>query len=1044
MTSDAPGARRALFGSLFFVSGAAGLVYELIWVRELYQFFGSTIHSVTTVVAAYMGGLGLGAYVMGRRADRHPNPARLYGILELAIGAFGIASPFVFRGVGAAYLGLARALEPGLWTATAIKFAFAFVVLLIPTFLMGGTLPILTRAFAGARTEHLRRELGLFYGLNTVGGVAGCMLAGYFLIEYVGLRQSLFATGLVNLALGAAVMALTRGAPAAAYAPDDDGTAEPAYASPSAPWGADAATRRLAIWLIAITAFASLLYEIAWTRVLVLVVGSSTYAFTTILACFLLGIGLGSLVAIGRGRPPRDLLIRSALIQSAIAVLAALLFPFFRALPVYIVGTLQVTFLSPTELLVLHGLAIAVVVVPPAVGMGLSFPILAELAAERTGTTGRESGRAYLANTLGSIVGAVVTGFLLVHLIGSERTLEIGVAVNVGAAAVMAWWLYRERATGGTPLPMERLPLVMGALALVIALATPSWSRRLLDRGPAIYGKEAIGRRDLRNFLRGLGAEQLVFDEGWNAAISVWRNGGATWLKSNGKSDASSVADMNTQVMVGLLPAIAHPAPRRVFVLGFGSGATLRTVADVPGVESIDLVEIERAVLDAAPQFDLINRDVLHDPRVNVIEDDARSTLQLAREPYDVIVAEPTNPWIAGVAALFTRDFFRVVNAHLADDGVFSQWVQTYRVPQGVISVVVANLRAVFPHVEVWYSNPSDLVLLASRRPIRWSEARLAALMAPGTPLARSFHDWLEIDRPSQLLGRFLLGERGTALLAGAARFQHSDNRPSLEFVAARGLLGTTSVGVTFDSLLGIKAAAGDSLPDLADWRLSPGEWQAAYGRALPAENRFALSYAEEALRLAPRDAERRGAVGRVLFGRDQFRDALTYVLPALRERPDDPRLLLIAGIATAAGRDLTGARTYLERSRAAGGDSVYATSILAETAAGEGDYRRAAAEALRALRGLNPTIATPFPGSLENAVRKLAFEAPPEVAAPVLDAAVELRPSWDLGYHGGARVYARWGGEHCRRAAELVEQLPRFGWTEKEAVSLLRPCARR
>ncbi|MDO8665473.1 MAG: fused MFS/spermidine synthase, partial [Gemmatimonadales bacterium] len=379
MTSDAHGARRALFGSLFFVSGAAGLVYELIWIRELYQFFGSTIHSVTTVVAAYMGGLGLGAYVMGRRADRHPNPARLYGILELAIGAFGIASPFIFRGVGAAYLGLARAIEPGLWTATAIKFAFAFVVLLIPTFLMGGTLPILTRAFAGARTEHLRRELGLFYGLNTVGGVAGCMLAGYFLIEYVGLRQSLFATGLVNLALGAAVMALTR-TPAAADAPDDDGTAEHAAAPPSALSGADAATRRLAIWLIAITAFASLLYEIAWTRVLVLVVGSSTYAFTTILACFLLGIGLGSLVAIGRGRPPRDLLIRSALIQSAIAVLAALLFPFFGALPVYIVGTLQVTFLSPTELLVLHGLAIAAVVVPPAVGMGLSFPILAELA----------------------------------------------------------------------------------------------------------------------------------------------------------------------------------------------------------------------------------------------------------------------------------------------------------------------------------------------------------------------------------------------------------------------------------------------------------------------------------------------------------------------------------------------------------------------------------------------------------------------------------------------------------------------------------------
>ena len=1033
---DARGTQRALFGSLFFLSGVAGLVYELIWVRELYQFFGSTIHSVTTVVAAYMGGLGLGAYVMGRRADRHANPARLYGILELAIGVFGIASPLVFRGVGGAYLELARAVAPGLWAATAIKFVFAFAVLLVPTFLMGGTLPILTRAFAGTRTDHLRRELALFYGLNTLGGVVGCMLAGYVLVEYVGLRTSLFGTGVVNLALGAAALALAGSGATAMSEPN----AEPSAAGLET----SAATRRLALWLIAITAFASLLYEIAWTRVLVLVVGSSTYAFTTILACFLLGIGLGSLVAIGRGRPPRALLIRSALIQGGIGVLAALLFPFFRALPVYIIGTLQVPFLSPTELLVLHGLAIAVVVVPPAVGMGLSFPLLAELAAERTGTTGRESGRAYLANTLGSIAGAVVTGFLLIHLIGSERTLEIGVLVNVGAAAVMAWWLYRERGTGGVPLAIERVPVVIGALALVIAFATPSWSRRLLDRGPAIYGRESMNRRELHNFLRGLGAEQLTFDEGWNAVISVWRNGGATWLKSNGKSDASSVADMNTQVMVGLLPALVHPAPKRAFIIGFGSGATARTVADVPGIERIDLVEIERAVLRAAPQLALINGDVLRDPRLHVIEDDARSALQLARAPYDIIAAEPTNPWIAGVAALFTRDFFRVVDAHLAADGVFSQWVQTYRVPQGVISVVVANLRAVFPYVEMWYANSSDLILLASRRPLRWSEARVAALMTPGTPLGLSFHDWLEVDRPSQLLGRFLLGERGTAMLAGAARFPHSDDQPGLEFVAARGLLGTTSVAVTFDSLLGIKAAVGDTLPALADWPLAPGEWQAAYGRALPAENRFALTYARAALDITPADAERRGQVGQVLFDRNQFREAMTYLLPALRVRPNDPRLLLAAGIVTGAEHDLAGGRALLERASAAGGDSVYALSILAETAVGEGDFARSAAMAVRALRGLRPTIATAFPGALSNAVSKLVAQAPPEIAAPVMEAAVTARPSWDLAYFGGAKVYARWGGDHCRRAAELAEQLPRFGWTEQEVISLLSPCARR
>ena len=1040
----ARGARRAAFGLLFFLSGAAGLVYELIWIRELYQFFGSTIHSVTTVVAAYMGGLGLGAYVLGRRADRHSNPALLYGVLELAIGVFGILSPLVFRGVGGAYLELARVLTPGLWSATAIKFVFAFAVLLVPTLLMGGTLPILTRAFAGERSDDLRRELALFYGLNTVGGVAGCALAGYVLVEHVGLWQSLLGTGVLNLALGATAIALTRGghegAPEESPSTAEYATTPPTFVPDAAP-----ETRRLAIWLIGLTAFASLLYEIAWTRVLVLVVGSSTYAFTTILACFLFGIGLGSLVAIGRGRPPRDLLVRAAFIQGGIGVLASLLFPFFRGLPVYIIATLQVPFLSATDLLVLHGLALAVVVIPPAVGMGLAFPILAELAAQRTGRTGSETGRAYFANTLGSIAGAVLTGFLLIHWVGSERTLVLGVASNAGAAALIAWRLHQDRGGAGALSAVERTPILLGALALTIALFTPSWSHRLLDRGPAIYGHDKMTRTELNNFLRALGAEQLSFEEGWNAAISVWRNGSTTWLKTNGKSDASSVADMNTQVMVGLLPAAAHAAPKRAFLVGFGSGATARTLADVPGLEHLDVVEIERAVLRAAPLFAEVNRDVLRDPRVHVIVDDARSALQLAGERYDLIVSEPSNPWVAGIAALFTRDYFRIAALHLKDDGVFAQWVQTYRVPPGVIAVVVANLRRVFPHVEMWYANASDLILLGSRRPIRWDRARLESLMAVGSPLRASFHDWLEVERPPEFLGHFLLGERGMERLAGQAPFTHTDNLPALEFVAARGLLGVSGIGATFDSLIAIKNAAGDSLPELAgDWRLGPGEWQAAHAAALPSGSRFRRSLAELALERAPHDPERRGLLGHVLFDADEFRAALPHLTAALLERPDDPQILLEAGLSASALGDRAAGSAYLERARDRGGDSVYAMAVLAETATGAGDYSRAAAEALRAIRGLRPTIAMPFPGKLENAVRRLVSDAPPQVAAPVVEAAVAARPSWDLGYQGGAFVYARWGGEHCQRAAELASELPRFGWTNREARSLVGRCRAR
>ncbi len=1030
-------ARHALFGLIFFLSGAAGLVYELVWVRELYQFFGSTIHSVTTVVAAYMGGLGLGAYVLGRRADRHPRPQRLYGLLELAVGAFGLASPWVLRWIGVAYLEVARTLVPGLWTATAIKFAFAFTVLLVPTFLMGGTLPVLTRAFAGERSEELRGQLALFYGLNTVGGVVGCAAAGYVLIELVGLERALVGTGLLNLALGASALALAR-LPAPVRAEREA----------AAGWvSSDAGPRlrRLAVWLIGLTAFASLLYEIAWTRVLILVVGSSTYAFTTILACFLLGLGLGSLVALGRGRAPLALLRLAGLVQGVIALLAALLFPFFRVLPVYVIATLQVPFFGARALLLLHGLAVAVVVVPPAVGMGLSFPLLAELASERTGATGREVGRAYFANTVGSIGGAVVTGFVLIHLLGSERTLELGVLINVAAALALGAGAlaYGSRRGDRLGTGLERIAAVVAVLAVAVAFVTPRWSGRLLDRGAAIYGRRPMNSADLGRFLRGYGSEQLFFEEGWNSAVSVWRDGGQTWLKVNGKVDASSVADMDTQVMLGLLPALAHPAPHRAFVVGFGSGATTRTLADVPGVTRIDVAEIERAVVRASRLFDDLNRGVLADPRVRVINDDARSALMLADTAYDLIVSEPSNPWIAGVASLYTRDYFRVVDEHLAPDGVFCQWLQMYRVTPGLVAVVVANLRAVFPHVEVWFSNSSDLMVLAARRRFTWDSARVAALFQPGSATGTAMREWLLLRQPGDLLGHFLLGERGSALLARGAPFAHTDDRPALEFVAARSLLAEPS-GDVFDSLVALKEDVADSMPTLSHWHPPPGAWRAAYARALPPEMSASLAAARQAIAAAPGDAARAEVLGRVLLARGNARDAVPYLLRAWAARKeDDPDVLLALGRAWMDVGDSAQAEPLLERvaGGADRGDSVAALALLADIAAGRGDYGRAATLAARAITALAPSLARPFPESLEETLVRLADHASPAVAAPLFALTTAARPAWQFGVWGAAVVNARAGGAACAAALRSAAELARFGWTRAETAPLVARC---
>src|SRR5213076_1664103 len=279
---------RALgYSALFFLSGATGLVYELLWVRLLYQAFGSTIQSVTTVVAAYMGGLGLGAWLLGRRADRHPRPGALYGRLEIAIGVFGLVSPLVLALVHQGYVAAASAWHLSGGASVALRFGLAALVLLVPTTLMGGTLPVLTRAFTGPDRAELQHSLGRLYGLNTLGAVVGTALAGFFLIEWVGIRASLWATATINLALGGIALWLSGSrADAPAAAPPHPGREPGERPSP--------ALRNTALLLLGLTAFAALLDEIAWTRVLVMIVGGSTYAFTLVLLVFLLGIGIGS------------------------------------------------------------------------------------------------------------------------------------------------------------------------------------------------------------------------------------------------------------------------------------------------------------------------------------------------------------------------------------------------------------------------------------------------------------------------------------------------------------------------------------------------------------------------------------------------------------------------------------------------------------------------------------------------------------------------------------------------------------------------------
>jgi spermidine synthase len=990
------------YALLFFLSGATGLVYELLWVRVLYQTFGSTIQSVTTVVTAYMGGLGLGAWLFGRRADRHPRPAALYGVLEIAIAAFGLISPLVLGLAHRLYVGIAGSLPLGDAASMALRFGLA--------------------------------ALGLLYGLNTLGAMAGTALAGFFLIEHVGIRISLWGTAAVNLVLGVGAIALAR-----SMGPMAERAEQPAAASAAAMPGPPPTPRRLryvAFALLALTAFASLLDEIAWTRVLVMVVGGSTYAFTLVLLVFLLGIGLGSGFVARRGAARRATVADAALAQGITGAGAALLLLFFAVLPLYVIAVFgRVEFGAGTRLLLL-GVAVGAVVLIPALGMGLSFPLLADLAAPRDAARAADVGTAYAFNTLGSIAGAALTGFVLVVALGTETTLRIGLVVNAVAALGLVALAAGGAAGRGEHRPLRLRVLAAGALAIVtlgVALGASGWSTRLIDLGPTIYGRQPMDANARRAFLEHRGARQLAFRDGWNATVSVWEALSGRTLRVNGKVDASDQADMNTEIMAGLTAAAARPDPASALVIGFGSGVTTRVLADVPGIQRVRVVEIEPAVLHMSQYFTGVNDAVLTRPGVQAVVDDARSALQLRREQFDIVVSEPSNPWVAGVATLYTPEYFRIVRARLADDGVFCQWLQLYQLPLSVVAGIVRNLRQVFPHVEVWFSTTLDLQILASGRPLVYDRAWLERLLAPTTAIGALSREWLGIDSVGDHFGRRLLGEAGAALLAAQGTLVHRDDRPKLEFVAARRFLDPLWDQHVFDSLLAIGARASES----------PGGSAVLLARAMTAPRVASIHLAilEAAHREQPADPLWTVRLARARFaaGDTAFADS---VLPRLLAHSRHPEALLFAAeLAERRGDDRRRA-ALLNEVVVRGGDTAQARAGLAALAARAGRWRDAVAELGPALAGGRGTYRHPFPaGALRQALRSLAFEAPPSLADSVLAAAVRARRGWPSLYEFRAAVALRDG--RCADAATQFLTLAEFGIEPSDAAERLARCRR-
>jgi spermidine synthase len=758
---------------LVFGSGLCALVYQTAWQREFRLIFGASTAASAAVVAVFMGGLGLGGLLLGSRADRQRNPLRFYASLEALVALTAIATPALLGLSRRAYLSLGGTVVLGHLTGTTIRLVLAGLVLLAPTFVAGGTLGAAARAVEHAG-DRRRRTTAMLYGWNTLGAVAGCLAATFWLFENVGTRMTLWLAAAVNLLVAVAALVLSRSWPGATLSETETetGPVEPNGEAPAPVVLAGSAA----------VGFAFFLLELVWYRMLGPILGGTVYTFGLLLAVALAGIAAGGIlytVAFSRYATSLTAFAATCLLEATAVALPfllgdqlALLANGMRPAP----GSALWAYLPGWTLIT------AVVVLPPSIVAGAQFPLLVALLGHGRAGVARDVGRAYFWNTVGGIAGALAGGFGLLPLLTAPGCWK-GVVVLLAMVALAAMAVQRHEKKGPT--------LVAAAAILLVAACYTADGPTAVWRHSSIgVGRANLPASSAPNVVKAWVNDMrrsIVWErDGIESSVAVQSLAALSFVV-NGKVDGNARNDAPTQIMSGLLGSLLNPGARRSMVIGLGTGSTAGWLAAIPGMERTDVVELEPAILDVARMCGPINHDAMDNPRVHVIQGDAREVLTAGRESYDLMLSEPSNPYRAGVASLFTREFYEAAAARLQPRGLFLQWVQAYDVDEWTVSTILATLGAVFPDVEIWQTHQTDLLLVASRETRRLDAATLRGRIRE-EPFATALRGAWRAVELEDVLARFVAGPPLVASVRGRGQALNTDDRNRVEFAFARTL----------------------------------------------------------------------------------------------------------------------------------------------------------------------------------------------------------------------------------------------------------------
>jgi spermidine synthase len=796
---------------IFFLSGAAALMYEVVWVRSLSLVFGGTHLAVTSVLAVFMGGLALGSYGIGSLVDRIKKPLRLYGYLEIGIGVSAMAFVALMQVYPSIYIFLAHGQDDRRLYLTLIRVLFAVVALIVPTTLMGGTLPVLTR-FVSRRGTSIGARLSLLYGFNTIGAVVGTAAAAFFLLPNYSVSTTIHIAIAINFLIGIMGILLDgRAAESWTIAPPNTENAEESIDSA---WGSQPSSTpkpdellpfRLVLFGIGVSGFCALGYEVLWTRALTLSVGTSVYSFAIMLISFLVGIGLGSsaygLVArLFRSRHPvaKSHVIGFGLVQLIIGATALFVTIHIRDLPIHTISlynlfaSLGLDFFHVR--LWANATAAFSYMAVPAFFMGVAFPLAGHVTASHESRIGHAVGRVMAYNTIGAIFGSAVSGFALIYFLGLERSLQVLIVINAGLGALVLASLTKRKAVIGSVGC-----LMMAAIVFLIVQKDTLrvWDAKFFaifqNNNPFAYDTPEKRQDAIENI------DVIYYKEGINSTISVIHPRGLyQGVLVNGKVVASSSPqDLQCQLTLGHLPMLLHKDPKKVLVVGLGTGVTLGATSVYPEVETLILAEIEPEVLGAARTFGKYNHFVLDNPKLKIIFNDGRNFLTTTRKKFDVITADPIHPWTQGSGYLYTKEYFKIAAEHLEPGGIMCQWLPLYELDTEGLKSVVGTFSQNFKYTMAWVTQ-TDAELLGSNSPIVIDEQELERRISHNPAVYRDLRGVM-MGSASDFLSYFMMATRGMQAFSANGIINTDDNL-YLEFSAPR-FMGINVMGTDFEAI---------------------------------------------------------------------------------------------------------------------------------------------------------------------------------------------------------------------------------------------------